>query len=161
MEKFKDIPNYEGIYQVSNLGNVKSLKYNKEIILSSGFNKGGYLVVVLRKNNNVKTFYVHTLVATTFLKHNSDGYKLIVDHIDNDKSNNRLDNLQLTTQRKNISKDRKNKTSKYTGVHWSKSANKWTSQIRIKGKAKHLGLFINEYDAHLTYQKEVKDLFNK
>ena len=42
-ENFKDIPNYEGIYQISNLGNVKSLKYGKERILKPSFNSGGYL----------------------------------------------------------------------------------------------------------------------
>jgi hypothetical protein len=167
-EIWKDIPGYEGIYQVSDIGNVKSLsreklirgKYpitTKEKILKQLVNPRGYLIVILCKNNLKKTINVHILVAMAFLNHKPDGtHKIVVDHINNNKLDNRLVNLQLINHRENSSKDRKNGTSKYTGVCWQKSNNKWQSEITINGKKKYLGLFTDEYEAHLAYQKALK-----
>jgi hypothetical protein len=98
------------------------------------------------------------LVAIAFLGHKPRGFKIVVDHINNDKSDNRLENLQLTTNRQNSSKDRKNKTSRYTGVSWVKKSKKWQSLIQIRGKEKCLGHFISEEHAHLAYQKALKSL---
>jgi hypothetical protein len=156
-EIWKDIPDYEGIYRVSNLGNVKSLKYGKERILVGGIDSHGYNIVSLLKNGYQKTKKVHQLVVMTFLGHNPNGHKIVVDHIDNNKLNNRLDNLQLITNRENSSKDRKS-TSEYTGVSWYKRDNKWRAQIKIHGKRKHLGYFGNKHDAHLAYQKALKQI---
>lgn len=167
-EIFKDIPNYEGLYQVSNLGRVKSLQRNvnhfkgglkvvKEKILKEDLSKVGYSCFRLSKNNKVKKFTVHQLMAITFLNHIPCGYDLVVDHINNIKTDNRLENLQIITQRQNSSKD-KNGTSKYTGVYWFKESKKWRCQIRIKGKLKDLGLFTDEYKAHLAYQEELKKI---
>jgi ribosomal protein L15E len=70
-----------------------------------------------------------------FLNHTPCGYKIVVDHIDNNiKTDNRLENLQLITQRENVSKDIKNTSSKYIGVCWHKKAKKWRSSIQINGK---------------------------
>lgn len=157
-EVFKDIPDFEGLYQVSNLGRVKSLKFNKERILKAGIESKGYCIVNLCKNKKQYSKHVHKLVAITFLDHVPCGHKLVVDHINNIKSDNRLENLQLTTQRENASKDQKNSSSKYTGVYWSKHASKWHSQIQINGKLKRLGYFTNEYEAHLAYQTELKNI---
>ena len=154
-EIFKDVIGFEGLYQISNLGNVKSLKFNKERILKPTENSRGYYNVNLRKNNKRYTKKVHKLVAIAFLDHKPSGMVLVVDHLNNIKSDNRLENLQIITQRKNTSKDKKNKSSQYTGVHWDKHANKWQSRIYINGKYKYLGLFINEYEAHLAYQNEL------
>ena len=167
-EIWKDIPSYEGYYQVSNLGKVKSLERVvcrsdgniqtcKERILSPSKNSHGYYKVILFKNKNRKTFPIHKLVAMAFLRHKPCGLNEVVDHINNDKLNNRVDNLQLTTNRHNLSKDRKG-TSKYTGVNWEKNANKWRARILIKGKQIHLGLFENELDAHSAYQKRLKEI---
>ncbi len=157
-EIYKDIEGYEGHYQVSNLGNVKSFKNNKERILKPGIDTDGYKIVGLCKNGKQKTFKVHKLVAMTFLGHKRQGLNEVVDHIDNVKTNNRLDNLQLISHRENTSKDRKGGTSEYVGVCWDKSKNKWRSEIRIKGKSIFLGLFDDEYDAHLAYQKALKEI---
>ena len=154
MEIFKDIPGYEGIYQVSDLGRVKSLRFNKEKILKPTVGSHGYYTVGLCKGKR-KTISVHQLVAMTFLNHKPDGTtKVVVDHIDNNPLNNRLYNLQLVTNRENTSKNR-NGTSKYTGVCWSKRDNKWRSEIRINGKKKHLGRFNCELAAAAAYQKEL------
>ncbi len=107
MEIWKDIPNYECIYQVSSLGRVKSLgnnKQKKEKILKSGETKG-YLQVVLCKNKKPKTKYVHQLVAMAFLNHIPCGHRFEVDHINNIKSDNRVENLQILTHKDNSLKN--------------------------------------------------------
>lgn len=169
-EIWKDIPNYEGIYQVSNLGDIKSLsrtikhskggdKVIKERFLKPTENKFGYLQIALFYKGNFKKYTMHQLVAMAFLSHTSDGtHKLVVDHINGVRNDNKLENLQIITQRENTSKDRKNKTSKYTGVNWHKPANKWRAKITINGKHKHLGVFVNEYDAHVAYQKALDEI---
>jgi len=89
---------------------------------------------------------------------------LVIDHIDNNKSNNRLDNLQLISNRENSSKTLKKiqgKTySKYVGVTWNKQINRWIAQIQVNKKHIHLGTFINEYDAHIVYQNKLKEIDN-
>ena len=62
MEVFKDVKGYKGKYEVSNLGRVKSLKFNKEKILKAGVNANGYLQVNLFKDENVLTNFIKTLV---------------------------------------------------------------------------------------------------
>ena len=157
-EIYKDIPNYEGHYQVSNLGNVKSVKLKKEKILKCSYTKTGYGFVNLCLNNKVTLRQVHQLMAMAFLNHKPCGHNLVVDHIDNNPSNNKLENLQIITHRKNTSKDKKGYSSKYIGVSWHKPTKKWVVMIRIKDKHKNLGYFEDEYEAHLAYQKELKQI---
>tara|TARA_R100000544_G_scaffold25671_1_gene13083 strand:+ start:212 stop:715 length:504 start_codon:yes stop_codon:yes gene_type:complete len=159
-EIFKDIKGYEGLYQVSNLGNVKSLKrkhVTKDKLLSPCMANNGYLKVNLTKNGIYKNNSIHQLIAITFLNHVPNGRNIIVDHIDNNPLNNNLENLQLITQRENVSKDRVNCSSRYTGVCWHKSLNKWVSSITINGKRKHLGYFNTEIEASNEYQKALKN----
>lgn len=102
MEEWKDIEGYEGLYQVSNLGNVKSLgnnKSRKEKLLKPGKNKKNYLTVILCKNGEHKTCKVHRLVANAFLP-KIDG-KTHVDHIDGNPSNNVYTNLRWCSQTEN------------------------------------------------------------
>jgi hypothetical protein len=160
-EIWKDIPGYEGIYQVSNLGNVKSLgndRTRKEKILKPVINGIGYFNVRLCKNGIPKTITVHKLVAITFLNNISFSRFIVVDHINNNPLDNRFENLQIITNRENLSKDKKNKTSKYTGVSWNKKANKWHSRLNIKNKAIHLGYFNCELAAHIAYINKLKEI---
>jgi hypothetical protein len=157
-EIFKDIPGYEGVYQVSNLGNVKSL--NREIILKEQYTKGGYAFVNLSKNGIVKIIYIHQLVAMAFLNHKPNGINLVVNHINFNKLDNKLDNLEIITQRENTNKKHLKSTSKYVGVSLNKRDMNWRATIRINGKKTHLGMFKNEYDAHLAYQGII-DTFSK
>jgi hypothetical protein len=76
---------------------------------------------------------------------------LVVDHIDNDCTNDRLDNLQIISNRENSSKD-KFGTSQFTGVNWRKKNKKWTSRITINKKLVYLGSFIKEKEAGEMYQ---------
>ena len=112
METWKDIHGYEGLYQVSNLGNVRSLerevrqgKYGKTrtvggCLMKPTDNGHGYLIVPLKRSQHRKNFYVHRLVAEHFVQ-NSNSYKY-VNHKDYDTTNNRADNLEWCTQRENI-----------------------------------------------------------
>lgn len=160
IEIWKDIPNYEGIYKVSNLGNVKSLMFGKEKILKLQKTGTGYYFLNLWKDKKYKVFQIHILVAMVFLDYKPTDNYIIIDHIDNDPLNNTIGNLQIITRRKNASKDqfRYNRSSIYTGVSWDKNNNRWKSQIRINSKNKYLGSFINEIDAHKAYQNKLKEL---
>ena len=94
-EIWKDILGYEGKYMVSNWGRVKSLNYNrtgKERILKAGDNGNGYLEVILFKEGKGKHYKIHRLVAQAFLE-NSKGYNE-VNHKDENKQNNCVENLE-------------------------------------------------------------------
>ena len=100
-EQWKTVKDYED-YEVSNLGRVKSLgnnKNRKEKLLKPKKNKWGYLLVTLCKNGIKKYFLVHRLVYSTFVKEIPEG--LQVNHIDEDKENNRVENLNLMTSKEN------------------------------------------------------------
>ena len=96
MEIFKDIKNYEGIYQVSNYGNVKSTTKAK----AQRNHTHGYKVVDLWKNNKGKSHYVHRLVAEAFIGMIPKGYH--TNHKDGNKTNNHVDNLEIVTVRENL-----------------------------------------------------------
>ncbi len=155
-EIWKTIPDYQD-YQVSNLGNLKSLKFNKEKKIKQSIGSSGYYLVSLSKKGIIKKIQTHQLIAMAFLNHKPCGYKLVVDHIDNNKLNNNVSNLRIVTNRENTS--RKNiGSSKYIGVFWCNTYKKWQSRIRINGDSKHLGYYKTEYDAHLAYKNKLKEL---
>ena len=94
-ELWKDIPGYEGLYQVSNLGQVRSLNYAKKkgnIKLLKSRKSSGYIRVTLVKHGKHKCFFVHRLVALCFIE-NPLNYP-IINHKDENKENNRVDNLE-------------------------------------------------------------------
>lgn len=97
IEIWKDIPEYEGLYQVSNFGKVKSLPRNttKGGILKPRKNRGGYLQLQLTKNGIRKTFTIHKLVALAFIL-NPENLPC-VNHKDENKENNHVDNLEFCT----------------------------------------------------------------
>lgn len=103
-ERWKAVVGYEGLYEVSDFGNVRSLNYMKTWkvnVLKPG-NCHGYLRVKLSKDGKTKDFLVHRLVYEAFRGAIPKG--LTVDHVNGDKSDNRLENLQLLTQRDNARK---------------------------------------------------------
>jgi hypothetical protein len=99
MEIFREISGYEGLYAVSNYGNVKSLKFGKEKILKPRADGDGYLYVTFCKNGKMKHHKVHRLVASAFIE-NPDNLPQ-VNHKDENPSNNNADNLEWCTQEYN------------------------------------------------------------
>jgi len=170
-EIFKDIPNYEGFYQASDLGRIKSLSrlvkrkiennyYISEKIISQSI-CSNYLSANLHKQGFRCKFLTHILVATTFLNHVSGNPNEIVDHIKKGNTlDNRLSNLQIITQRQNSTKDKTNGSSQYVGVHWNKKDKRWISYIRINGIKIYLGCFTDELEAYNAYQLALKNWEN-
>ena len=102
MEIWKDIPSYEGHYQVSNLGNVKSIKYSRQRILKPATNIHGYFMVCLHVKNTQKLITIHSLVSMAFLNHKPNKtHEIVIDHINNLKTDNRLENLRWDTRKNN------------------------------------------------------------
>jgi|JI9StandDraft_1071089.scaffolds.fasta_scaffold102914_2 hypothetical protein len=165
-EIWKDIPGYEGYYQVSDLGRVRGLdrvvhysdgktRFQKGRILKHHLTKWGYLQCGLTINGIQQFYLVHQLVAIVFMNHKPNGHSLVIDHINGKKDDNILENLQIVTNRHNVSKG-KTGTSKYTGVSWN--GKKWVAQIKVNRKTTYLGVFADETEASLTYQNALKEL---
>jgi hypothetical protein len=132
-EMWNDIKGYEGIYQISNLGNVKNIKTSK--ILKPGITSQGYKCVVLYCDGKQKNMLIHRLVALQYIP--NDENKQCVNHIDNNnRLNNKLTNLRWCTNQQNQMNRsiRKNNTSGSKGVTFNKQTNKWQAKITINGK---------------------------
>lgn len=168
-EVWKDVVGYEGLYKVSNLGEIESLP--KKWVGNNGClrshngkrlklikNSKGYNVVNLCVNSLRKSKKVHQLVAMAFLNYKNNDRKIVIDHVNDNKSDNRLENLQIVTQRFNTCKTQGQYSSQYKGVYFNKKANKWHSRIEINGKINHLGFFTDEFEAHNAYQNKLHDL---
>ena len=153
MEVFKDVIGYEGLYEVSNQGRVKSLKYAKERFLKPQLNRHGYYYVDLYKNCIRTTNKIHKLVAIAFLNHVPCKMKLVINHKDFCKTNNFVNNLEIVSSRENCNRKHIKSSSKYVGVSWGKHVNKWRSTIFIEGKTRHIGLFSDELEASQAYQR--------
>ena len=167
-EIWKDIPNYEGLYQASNLGRIKSLPkykhYNngrvdflkERILILKTHNK--YKCVNLYKNKVQKTFGVHRLISMCFIDNPLN--KKCINHKNFIKDDNRIENLEWVTHRENNKhfNESKNFTSKYIGVCWNKKSEKWEVGCTIQGIKKYLGLFENELDAKNAYINFLKTI---
>jgi hypothetical protein len=156
-EIWRDIKGYEGLYQISNLGNVKNTKTLR--ILKACINTNGYKIVNLCRDGKTKCLQIHRLLALNFIPNNEN--KTCVDHINNIRLDNRLKNLRFVTNQENNMNAliRKNNTSKIKGVYFNKACNKWRAHIKINGKQIHLGLFQNIEDAKEVRQTKAKELF--
>lgn len=143
-EVWKDIRNYEGRYMVSNLGNVKSIKYrhhNKEQKLKLLDNHGYKRVCLFSKDGKRRYFRVHRLVAVAFLP-NPNNYKEI-NHKDENTANNKADNLEWCNRSYNINYGNRNK----------KAASKLNKSISQYNKN---NVFIKKYNSIV----EICNLFN-
>lgn len=154
-ETWKDIAGYEGLYQVSNLGRVKSLKFrnNRGVkdrvrMMTPTDNGKGYLIVSFKVNGHRKNHYVHRLVAEHFVE-NLANCKY-VNHIDYDTKNNRCDNLEWCTQQENVRYSAKNMRKPNSTPAKSATGEKYIYRrnnkfrVNYKGKDK---LFLHLEDA--------------
>jgi hypothetical protein len=143
MEIFKNIKDYTN-YSVSNFGNVKNNNTGK--ILKQSITNG-YTQVSLWKNGKGKHYRVHRLIALAFIP-NPDN-KSFIDHVDNDRSNNNIDNLRWCTNQENSCNRQlsSNNTSGYKGVNFYKTYNCWRAEIKLNGKSHHIGYYQNIEDA--------------
>jgi predicted XRE-type DNA-binding protein len=138
MENFIDVVGYEGLYQISNLGNVKSLgnnKFRKEKILKNGKTNCGYKTVCLSRNSTYKTYTIHRLIALHFIENKMN--KRTVNHINGIKIDNRVENLEWNTTSENTKHAYDNgliKVSKAENHVNAKLSNKQVLQIRLIGR---------------------------
>ena len=167
VEIWKDIPDYEGYYQISNLGRVKSLEKTliinkrkcvyKALIKKNGIAKRGYWEVSFFKNGKGIRKKIHRLLAICFIDNPKNNPQ--VNHIDGNRLNNEISNLEWVNNRENSCHRVKssNSTSQYTGVSYFKRDNKWRSSIQVNGVSIRFGMFKTEEEAYqkrLDYEKE-------
>jgi len=151
-EEWRDISETNGMYKVSDLGRVMSIK-KSPLILKPFFSTSGYLTVDTYKKNSI----VNRLVAIAFVDNPEN--KRQVNHKNKIKTDNRKSNLEWVTHRENAchSKLDLKRTSKYIGVSKQWNSVKWRTDIRINGGKVYLGLFDTEeeaYEARVKFEKE-------
>jgi hypothetical protein len=172
-EIWKDIEGWEGLYQVSNLGDVKSLpkikirsngkpQTFKERILRPGLSNGYLSISIYDRQGNKKTHTIHRLVATHFIP-NPDNLPE-VNHVGKDengmitKLDNRSISLEWASTRENsihgfLSKNKK--SSRYAGVYKTIYGT-WVAHILLNSHRKSLGSFKTELEAKEAYQSELR-----
>lgn len=147
-EVWKDIKGYRGVYQVSNCGNIRSVDHYDRNgrnfiagkLLRPGLKDNGYLQISLCNNTGkAKNHYVHRLVMETFIGECPDGYE--VNHIDENKRNNNISNLEYVSHRININH----------GTNLLRSALKRRKAILQFSKD---GIFLAEYSSTIEAEKE-------
>lgn len=138
-ELWKNIKGYEGLYQISSLGRVKSFYKNK--ILKPRVKENNYLIVSLYKEGKDKKFYIHRLVAEAFIP-NTDN-KEYVNHKDFNKSNNSVENLEWVTRSENFR-------------HY-KYSEKWNKTLEIRNKK----LVSKTLNRAKKYKKKIIELYKQ
>jgi len=150
MEEIKGFPDY----YVTKCGRIFSTKKGCLKELKPALNSRKYYTVNLARNGSICSFKVHQLVAIQYLNHKPCGMVVVVDHIDNNKSNNHVSNLQLTNMRHNTVKDMKRELP--TGVRLNNR--KFQSRIYYNGKQHHIGMFKCPIEAGIAYQKRLAEI---
>lgn len=174
-EQWRPVVGYEGLYEVSSLGRVRSM--TRERLIGAHIYTGkplrrvykgrikalvngtkGYKQVNLCKDGTSKVKRVHQMVWDAFC---GDRKGMLIDHVNNNPSDNRVENLRLCTTRQNSYNRKSNKgsSSQYKGVSWNKKNRKWYSSIRYMGKLRYLGCFKKEADAAMAYDQAAIKLF--
>jgi hypothetical protein len=160
-EIWKDIPGFEG-YQVSNLGRIKYLRWNKISINYGTKDKKGYYFISIYKNKKKFSKKIHSLVLLAFVGEPRNGQEC--DHIDRNPGNNKINNLRWVTKSENMLNRKNYGNSKFKGVSFCTTTyklkdgtiKKFTqikSQITVNGEKIHLGYFKTEEEAHEAYKQ--------
>ena len=132
-EQWRDIAGYEGMYEVSSLGRVRSLKFGKVRVLSASKNNRGYLQVVLCKDGKVKHLLIHRLVANAFIP-NDNIFNTEINHRNEDKSDNKVSNLEYCDRQYNMT---------YNDINWRRKNS-------VRRKIEKL------YDTNLSYKQNLE-----
>jgi hypothetical protein len=158
VEEYRIIKDFEN-YSVSNLGNVINNKTGR--VLKPGIDGHGYYTVSLYADGKQFTKKIHKLVGEYFIVNPYN--KPCIDHINNNKLDNNINNLRCATLKENQMNRQinSNNTSNYKGISFFKPSNKWRAQIKINGKMKHLGLFDKIEDAVNCRVKKAEKLFGE
>lgn len=168
-EEWRDIKGYEGYYQVSNHGRVKSVerfvygklkRIHKERILKPIYRSNGYMSIELCKDKKRKISLVHRLVAQAFIPNPEN--KREVNHKNGITLDAHVKNLEWVSGRENVVhsslKLKQNKSSKYVGVSRTQKGLPWRASIYYNGKAISLGNYKTEEDAHKAYLEKMKEI---
>ncbi len=147
---FIDLEQQE-VFKVSN-----GKKFKKTILVGTGKNNTPYIVIAIEINKKSYKLRLHRLFF--YWKHNY--LPPLVDHIDTNSFNNNIENLRElnASQSSRNTKKRKNSTSIYKGVNWSKAVNKWVAHLSLNKKNIHIGCFDNEDDAGQAYNDKIREL---
>ena len=174
-EIWQPIIGFEETYEISNYGKVRSIDrsvacmYGNRIITKdykgkelSLFIRNGYdnyTGVRLRKDNRYHQFCMHLLVWDNFVGTPRDRTHIII-HINGDRTNNRLDNLDIADKRWGTHNP--TKTNPYRGVIrvQRKGREKWSARLRYNGKTENLGCYDEPEEAHVVYQTRLKEVSN-
>jgi hypothetical protein len=157
-ETFKIIKDFEN-YSVSNFGNIKKIKTGR--ILKPQIDSHGYYQVSLYSDGKQFNKKIHKLVGEYLIANPYN--KPCIDHINNNKLDNNINNLRWVTINEN-QMNRKlnfNNSSNHKGVYYRKSLKKWVAQITINGKKQHLGCFDKIEDAINARVKKAKEVYGE
>lgn len=176
-EIWKDVPGYEGLYQASDLGNIRSLNYNKTgkiKELKQKINRYGYKEIELSKNNKKKTFLVSTLVGRIFLDNLPENARIV--HI-GDKTKNNIDNLKWipikkkTEKKETVKPNIKENLSELARKHnitprrlYKRLERGWTLEealnIPFERKKRILNVTLYDYNGKLLSVEDIEKKFN-
>lgn len=165
-QEWFEINGYNGEYFINKNGEIRSVKTTKkgkviDRILKQGLSTRGYRLICLSINSVSRTEYTHKLMAYTFLGHKPSGYYTVINHIDGNQINNNLNNLEITTQRENVTnKARRKNTNHLIGAYPYKKSKAWKAMIMNKGKAEYLGSFKTELLANAAYQSRLTEILS-
>jgi|DEB0MinimDraft_6_1074348.scaffolds.fasta_scaffold43133_2 hypothetical protein len=150
-KRWVPVIDYEDQYEVSELGEIRAKekltcygRHLKPKLIKPAPNHNGYLIVVLCKDKNRKTRVLHRIIKESF--HGKSD--LTVDHIDGNRKNNKLSNLEYTTHTENCYR-RSLKKNNLVGIR--KRGNSWTARIMIDSIQYHLGSFKTKEEALEKY----------
>lgn len=154
-EIWKPIKDYE-TYSVSTFGRIRNDKTNK---ILKGNKDAGRLQVGFFKTKTKSRFFIHRLVALAFIENPEN--KEQIDHIDNNQSNNRVENLRWATHQENNrnTQIQNNNTTGVKGVYWAKREQKWLAKIMIDRIDIHIGLFNTIEEATHARQTRANEVF--
>ena len=150
-------------YLVSNMGRVSNARTGR-ILKGCTATRGNFIIVNLYMKAEMKTYYVHHLVADEFLEKPESDRDLIVAHTDNDTTNNEHTNLRYMTvsQRQMSIQKHKVGSSRFKGVSWViGSKDKWAAHITLNKSRIHLGTYEDEEEAALAYDLAARDMFGE